>query len=58
MRDIVNGTIGVILLLAFLGILMWWIKSIPLTVIIVSSLAVMLYEFVQTMRHGENGSPR
>lgn len=55
MRDIVNGTVGVVLLLVFLGILIWWIKSVPLTVIVVGSLLVMLYDFVQTMRHGENG---
>jgi len=44
-----------VLLLVFLGILIWWIKSVPLTVIVVGSLLVMLYDFVQTMRHGENG---
>jgi hypothetical protein len=30
---------------------------VPLTVIIVGSLLVMLYDFVQTMRHGEDGAP-
>jgi hypothetical protein len=57
MRDIVTGVIGIILLVGFLGILVWWIKSVPLTVIIVGSLLVMLYDFVQTMRHGEGGAP-
>ena len=58
MRDIVNGIIGIVLLFAFLGVLIWWIKSVPLTVIVVCSLLVMLYEFVQTLRHGEDGAPR
>ena len=58
MRDIVTGVIGVILLFGFLGILIWWIKSIPLTIIVVLSVQVMLYDFVQTMRHGEDGAPR
>ena len=58
MREIVNGIIGIVLLFAFLGVLIWWIKSVPLTVIVVGSLLVMLYEFVQTMRYGEDGAPR
>jgi hypothetical protein len=58
MREIVNGIIGIVLLVAFLGVLIWWIKSVPLTVIVVCSLLVMLYEFVQTLRHGEDGAPR
>ena len=58
MREIVNGIIGIVLLFAFLGLLIWWIKSVPLTVIVACSLLVMLYDFVQTMRHGEDGAPR
>ena len=58
MRDIVTGVIGIVLLIAFLGVLVWWIKSVPLTVIVVCCFLVMLYDFVQTMRHGEDGAPR
>ncbi len=58
MRDIVTGVVGIVLLVAFLGVLVWWIKSVPLTVIVVCSLLVMLYDFVKTMRHGEDGAPR
>ena len=56
MRDLVTGIIGIALLFAFLGILVFWIKSVPLTIIVVCSLLVMLYDFVMTMREGENGS--
>ena len=58
MREIVTGSIGVILLLAFLGVLLWWIKSVPLTIIVVAGLAIMLYDFVTTLRYGEDGAPR
>ncbi len=52
MRDLVSGIVGIVLLAAFLGIMLWWIKSIPLTVIAVLGFAAMLYDFVQTMRAG------
>ena len=58
MRDLVSGLIGIFLLLGYLGVLAWWIKSVPLTIIIVSSLLVMLYDFSQTVRQGDNGAPR
>ena len=55
---LITGIIGVVLLAVFLGILVWWIKALPLTIIVVSVVLLMVYDFVQTIRHGENGGGR
>lgn len=54
MRDLIAGLIAIALLLSFLGVLIWWIKALPLTLIIAFVVALMLYDFVQTVRFGEN----
>ena len=53
---LITGIIGLVLLAAFLGILLWWIKALPLIIIVLSVFALQLYDFVQTMRHGEDGA--
>ena len=55
MMGLVTGIIGIALLIAFLGILVWWIKALPLTIIVVVVVALLLYDFVRTLRHGESG---
>ena len=55
---LVTGIIGIALLVVFLGILVWWIKALPLTIIIVVVVLLLVYDFVQTLRHGENGAGR
>jgi hypothetical protein len=53
---LITGIIGLVMLAAFLGILMWWIKALPLIVIVGAVLALQLYDFVQEMRQGEDGA--
>jgi len=53
---LITGIIGLVLLATFLGILLWWIKALPLIIIVLSVLALQLYDFVQEMRYGENGA--
>ena len=55
---LVTGIIGIALLVVFLGILVWWIKALPLTIIVVVVVLLLVYDFVQTLRYGENGSGR
>ena len=55
---LITGIVGIALLLAFLGILAWWIKEVPFTIIIVGVVLLLLYDFVQTLRYGENGTRR
>jgi hypothetical protein len=51
----VTGLIGIVMAVAFLGFLVWWIKELPFTIIVVAVVGLMVYDFVRTMRHGENG---
>ena len=36
MMTLVTGIIGIAMLMAFLGILLWWIKAVPLIIIVVA----------------------
>jgi len=55
---LVTGLVGIAMLLAFLGFLVWWIKELPFTIIVVAVVVMLLYDFVQTLRYGENGARR
>jgi hypothetical protein len=52
---LITGVIGIAMLSVFLGIMLWWVPAPPLIVIVVSVMALLIYDFVQTIRHGENG---
>ena len=56
--NVIAGTIGFAMLAAFLGIMLWWVKAAPLIIIVVAVLALLLYDFVQTLRYGEHYSKR
>ena len=58
MMMLVTGIIGIALLLVFLGIMAWWIKALPFTIIVVGVVLLMLYDFVRTLRYGDSGSGR
>lgn len=55
--NVIAGVIGISMLGTFLGIMLWWVKAPPLIIIVVVVMALLIYDFVQTMRFGEN-SPR
>jgi hypothetical protein len=54
MMTLVTGIIGIAMLAAFLGIMLWWVKALPLIVIILFVFVLMVYDFVQTLRYGDN----
>jgi len=56
MMALVTGIAGIAILLGFLGILLWWIKALPLIIIVVGVVLMLLYDFVQTLRHDESGA--
>ncbi|MBI4274718.1 MAG: hypothetical protein HY659_08475 [Rhizobiales bacterium] len=56
MTGIITGIIGIGMLTAFLGIMAWWVKALPMIIIIVGVLCLLIYDFVQTMRAGESGA--
>ncbi|MGH7263421.1 MAG: hypothetical protein ACREMB_01010, partial [Candidatus Rokuibacteriota bacterium] len=55
---LITGLIGIAMLLAFMGFLVWWIKELPFTIIVVGVVVLLLYDFVRTLRYGEEGTRR
>ena len=55
---LVTGIIGIAMLVAFLGFLVWWIKDLPFTIIVVVVVLLLLYDFVRTLRYGDSGTGR
>lgn len=51
----ITGAIGIAMLSIFLGIMLWWVPATPLIIIVVGVMLMLLYDFIQTLRHGENG---
>jgi hypothetical protein len=55
---LITGLVGIALLVVFLGIMAWWIKALPFTVIVVAVVLLLLYDFVRALRYGEGGDGR
>jgi hypothetical protein len=53
--NLVTAVIGIVVVSAFLGFLVWWLKSIPLTIIMLGVIAMMVWDVVGTLRSG-NGT--
>ncbi|MCP3390072.1 hypothetical protein NLM27_14935 [Bradyrhizobium sp. CCGB12] len=56
MTNVITGLIGLALVLTFLGILVVWIKAIPLIIIVVSVMMLAVLDFVRSLR--TNGAHR
>jgi predicted tellurium resistance membrane protein TerC len=50
MTNVITGIIGIAGMIAFLGILLWWIKELPLIVIAVGVMLLLIYDFVLSVR--------
>lgn len=50
MTNLVTGIIGIAGVIAFLGILLWWIKAPPLIIIVVVVMLLLLWDFVLSLR--------
>jgi hypothetical protein len=55
---IVTGIVGMVTMVVFLGFLVWWIKELPFTIISVVVVALMVWDFVRTLRWGDGGTGR
>ena len=55
---LVTGLVGIAMLVMFLGFLVWWIKDLPFTIIVVAVVLLVLYDFVRTLRYGDGGGGR
>ena len=58
MMMLVTGIIGIAMMVGFLGFLVWWIKDLPFTIIVVVVVLLLVYDFVRTLRYGEEGVRR
>jgi len=56
MTNLITGLIGVVGVCAFLGIMLWWIKEVPLIIICVGVMALLIYDFYQSLRANGNGT--
>ncbi len=54
--NLVAGVIGVAILSAFLGTLLVWLKSVPLTIITLFVVGLIIYDLIKTLREG-NSAP-
>lgn len=55
---LVTGLVGIVILLVFLGTLVWWIKALPFTIIVVVVVLMLVYDFVQTLVHRDDHGPK
>lgn len=55
MTILITGLIGISMLLAFVGIMVWWVKALPLIIIFGFVICLLLYDFVRTVKFGEEG---
>jgi hypothetical protein len=55
---LIAGVIGIGMLGTFLGIMLWWVKAPPLIIIVLIVMALLIQDFVQTLRYGEGSSRR
>ena len=55
---LITGLIGIAMLATFLGIMVWWVKALPLIIIVVVVLALLIYDFVQEVRAASRSGAR
>lgn len=56
--NLITGLIGILLVGTFLGFMVGWVKALPLIVIVVAVMLLLIYDYVQTVRYGENWADR
>jgi hypothetical protein len=55
---LITGLIGIAMLATFLGIMLWWVKALPLIIIVVVVLALLIYDLVQELRDASGSATR
>jgi hypothetical protein len=53
--NLVTAIIGIVVVSAFLGFLVWWLKSVPLTIVMLGVMAMMVWDVITTLRSDGNG---
>lgn len=52
MINFVTGLVGIGLVLAFLGLMLIWVPAPPLIIIVALVMALLVVDFVQSLRNG------
>lgn len=52
------GAVGILMVIAFLGFMVVWVPAVPLIIIVVGVMLLLIYDFIQTVRFGENHAQR
>jgi hypothetical protein len=55
---VITGLVGIAMLVLFLGIILWWIKALPLIIIVAVVVALLIYDFLLELRAAAPGAPR
>ena len=58
MTNLVTGLIGISLVLAFVGFMVWWVPALPLIIIVAVVMLLLVIDFVQSLRMGNSGAGR
>lgn len=53
---LITGLVGITAVVLFLGFLVLWIRELPFTIIVAVVLLLLLYDFVRTLRYGDEGA--
>lgn len=55
MMTLISGIIGIAMVLSFLGIMLIWVPAPPLIIIVLVVMLLLVWDFIQSLRYGENG---
>jgi hypothetical protein len=54
--NLITGIVGIAGVMIFLGILLWWVKALPLTIIIVLVMLLLVIDFVKSLSGNGNST--
>ncbi len=55
MTNFITGIIGIALVISFLAFMLIWVPAPPLIIIVCAVMAMLIYDFVQSLRSNGNG---
>jgi hypothetical protein len=58
MANLITGIIGIAGVCAFLGILVWWIRELPLILIVVFVVVLLIIDFVNSLSSGNSNGAK
>jgi hypothetical protein len=58
MTNLITGIVALAMVMTFLGIMVWWVKALPLIIIIVGVMILAVIDFVQSLSSKENSVSR